>query len=105
MQWLIRPVDGGLRGLRAPAFHAAAGEPPTLTLCPRGEGEERRLVETGLALLPVGGHCTKVRHRVWAECQARWAFPRAAVTVLGQWQGFQPTASGFVPLSMADFRL
>ena len=37
--------------------------------------------------------------------QVRLAFTMAAFNVLVQWQGFQPTASGFVPLSMAEFRL
>jgi hypothetical protein len=38
-------------------------------------------------------------------------FPRsprvtmAAFNVLVQWQGFQPNASGFVPLSIAEFNL
>ena len=30
---------------------------------------------------------------------------RAAFNVLVQWHGLQPTASGFVPLSMAEFSL
>jgi hypothetical protein len=29
----------------------------------------------------------------------------AALNVLVQWHGFQPYASGFVPLSIADFGL
>jgi hypothetical protein len=29
----------------------------------------------------------------------------AAFHVLGQWHGFLPNASGFVPLSMAEFSL
>ena len=50
-------------------------------------------------------HFKKVMHRVWAYFHARLAFTIAAFTVLVQWQGFQPSASGFVPLSMAEFRL
>jgi hypothetical protein len=33
------------------------------------------------------------------------AFTMAAFNVLVQWHGFQPTASGFVPLSIAEFSL
>jgi hypothetical protein len=33
------------------------------------------------------------------------AFTMAAFNVLVQWHGFQPYASGFVPLSMAEFSL
>src|SRR5215469_11084567 len=56
----------------------------------------------------VGGrlcHLKKVMHRGWAYFQARLAFTMAAFNVLVQWHGFQPHASGFVPLSMAEFSL
>jgi len=44
-------------------------------------------------------------HRGWAYFQARQAYTMAAFNVLVQWYGFQPNASGFVPLSMAKFSL
>ena len=44
-------------------------------------------------------------HRGWAYFQARLAFTMAAFNVLVQWHGFQPRASGFVPLSIAEFSL
>jgi hypothetical protein len=47
----------------------------------------------------------QVMHRVWEYFQARLAFTMAAFNVLVQWYGFQPNASGFVPLSMAEFSL
>ena len=50
-------------------------------------------------------HLKKVMHRGWASFQARLAFTMAAFNVLVQWHGFQPNASGFVPLSMAEFSL
>ena len=37
--------------------------------------------------------------------QARLAFTMAACNVLVQRQGFQPNASGFVPLSIAELSL
>jgi hypothetical protein len=39
------------------------------------------------------------------DLQARLAFTMTAFNVLVQWHGFQPNASGFVPLSMAEFSL
>jgi len=36
---------------------------------------------------------------------ARLAFTMATFNALVQWYGFQPVASGFVPLSMAELRL
>jgi hypothetical protein len=50
-------------------------------------------------------HLKKVMHRGWAYFHARLAFTMAAFNVLVQWHGLQPTASGFVPLSMAEFGL
>ena len=44
----------------------------------------------------------------WAKnpyFQARLACTMAAFNVLAQWYGFQPNASGFVPLSMAECSL
>ncbi len=75
-------------GLRATACHAAEGDPPNLTLCQRGEEEERIRVETGGSLLPFVGHVKQGRPRVWEDGQARLAFPMAACHVLVQWQGF-----------------
>jgi FtsH-binding integral membrane protein len=47
----------------------------------------------------------KVMHRVWAYLQARLACTMAVFNVLVQWHGLQPTTSGFLPLSMAEFSL
>ena len=56
-------------------------------------------------MLTVVCHFKRVMHRVWASFHARLAFTMAAFNVLVQWHGFQPHASGFVPLSMAEFSL
>jgi hypothetical protein len=44
-------------------------------------------------------------HRVWTSFHARLAFTIAVFNVLAQWHGLQPTALGFVPLSIAEFSL
>jgi hypothetical protein len=41
----------------------------------------------------------------YRSAHARLAFTMAAFNVLVQWHGFQPNASGFVPLSIAEFSL
>ena len=87
------------------AFHAAEGDPSNFTLCQRGEWQDRLLVETVLFMLPVVCHGKRVMHRVWTSFHAQLAFPMAALHVLVQWHGFQPSASGFVPLSMAELSL
>jgi hypothetical protein len=104
-QWLIRQVDGHMIVLSDTGFHAAEGDPANLKLCQRGEWQDRMLVETVLSMLTVVCHFKKVMHRVWEYFQARLAFTMAAFNVLVQWHGFQPHASGFVPLSMADISL
>ena len=71
----------------------------------RGEWEDRMLVETMLSMLTLVCHFKRVMHRVWAYFQARLAFTMAAFNVLVQWHGFEPNASGFVPLSIAEFSL
>src|SRR5262249_14163983 len=104
-QWLIRQVDGHMIVLSDTAFHAAEGDPANLTLGPRGEWEDRILVETVLSMLTLVCHLKKVMHRGWAYFHARLAFTVAAFRLLVQWHGLRPTASGFVPLSIADFGL
>ena len=44
-------------------------------------------------------------NRGWAYVHARLAFTMAVFNLLVQWHGFQPNASGFVPLSIAEFSL
>src|SRR6201993_1025981 len=104
-QWLIQQVDGWMIVLSDTGFHAAEGDPSNLKLCQRGEWEDRMLVETGLSMLTLVCHFKKVMHRVWTYFHARLAFTMAAFNVLVQWYGFQPNASGFVPLSIAEFSL
>jgi hypothetical protein len=41
-------------------FHAAEGDPSNLKLCPRGEWEDRMLVETVLSMLTLVCHVQKV---------------------------------------------
>jgi len=50
-------------------------------------------------------HFKRVMHRGWAYFQAPLAFTMAAFNVLLKWHGFQPNASCFVPLSMAEHSL
>ena len=104
-QWLIQQVDGRMIVLSDTGFHAAEGDPSNLKLCPRGVWEDRMLVETVLSMLTLVCHLKKVMHRGWAYFQARLAFTMAAFNVLVQWHGFQPHASGFVPLSIAELSL
>ena len=104
-QWRIRQVEEQMIVLSDTAFHAAAGDPANLKLCQRGEWEDRMLVATVLSMLTLVCHLKQVMHRGWAYFQARLAFTMAAFNVLVQWHGLEPYASGFVPLSIAEFSL
>ena len=99
----MRPFEERMIVFSDPGFHAAEGDPATLKRCQRGEWQDRMLVETVLSRLTLICHFKQVRHRGWASFQARLAFTMAAFNVLVQWHGFQPYASGFVPLSIAEF--
>ena len=105
LPWRMRPGAAPRMVLRDPACHAAEGEPTPLTLWQRGAWPDRLLVETGLAMLPVVCHGQRVRHRGWPYGHARLAFTMAALHVLVQGHGFQPSASGCVPLSLAEWSL
>ena len=105
LPWLLRQVDGRMIVLSDTGFHAAEGDPTNRKLCQRGEWEDRRLVETVRSRLTLVCHLKQVMHRGWAYFQARLAFTMAAFNVLVQWHGLHPDASGFVPLSMAEFSL
>jgi hypothetical protein len=101
----MQQVDGRIIVLSDTGFHAAEGDPRNLKLCQRGAWEDRMLVETVLSMLTLVCHFKKVMRRVWAYFHARLAFTMAAFNVLVQWHGLWPTASGFVPLSMAELSL
>src|SRR5215470_1172977 len=104
-QGLIRQVEEQMIVLSDTAFHAAEGDPSNLTLCQRGEWEDRMLVETVRSMLTLVCHFKRVMHRAWASFQTRLAFTMAAFNVLVRWHGFFPNASGVVPLSIAEFSL
>jgi hypothetical protein len=104
-QWLIRQFEERMIVLSDTAFHATEGDPSNLTLCQRGEWQDRMLVETVLSMLTLVTHFKKVMHRVWAYFHARLAFTMAAFNVLAQWHDLQPNMYGFVPLSIAEFSL
>jgi hypothetical protein len=103
--WLMRQCDERMIVLSDMVFHAATGDPTNLTLCRRGEWEDRILVETVLSMLTLVCHFKKVMHQGWASFHAHLAFTMAASNVLVQWYGLVPNTSGFVPLSIAEFSL
>jgi hypothetical protein len=95
-QWLIRQLEEQMIVLSDTGFHAAEGDPANLKLCPRGEWEDRMLVETVLSMLTLVCHLKKVMHRGWAYFQARLVFTMAAFC----WSGgmaYSPTCLALCP--------
>jgi hypothetical protein len=86
-------------------FHAAAGDPPNLKICPRGTWNVRMVIETVLSMLTTICRFKQVFHRTWEQFQARLAFTMATFNILTQWDGLIPDENGFVPLSIAQFSL
>jgi hypothetical protein len=104
-QWRLRQCAARMMILRDTGCHAAAGDPRTLQLCQRGEWQERMLGEAVVAMLTLVGHRQQGMQRGWAYCQARLACTMAAFKVLVRWHGLRPTASGVMPLSIAECSL
>jgi hypothetical protein len=104
-QVLVRAVEDRMLVVGDRGFHAAEGDPPNLKICPRGQWNERMVVETVLSMLTTVSHLKKVGHRVADYVQARLAFTVALFNVLAQWHGLPANEDGFVPLSIAEFSL
>lgn len=102
---LIEQVADQMVVLADTAFHAAAGDPANLKLCPRGTWNDRMIIETILSMLTTVWHFKKIFHRMWAYFAARLAFTMALFNILVQWDGLPADKTGFVPLTMAEFSL
>jgi hypothetical protein len=104
-QPLIRQFQERMIVLADGQFHAKTGDPTNLKICPRGEWNNRMMVETVLSMLTVVCHFKKLRHRVWDYFQARLAFMMATFNLLVQWHGLKPDEHGLMHLSLAQFSL
>jgi hypothetical protein len=101
---LMAQFDGEMIVLTDTGFHAAAGDPPNMKVCPRGTWNTRMLVETVLSMLTTVFHSKKVGHRVWAYFRARVAWTTAAFNLLARW-GMEVDDHDMVHLSIAEFGL
>jgi len=86
-------------------FHAKAGDPPNMKVCPPRTWNVRMVVETVLSLVTTVCHAKRVRHRVWTAFQARLAWLLAVFNLLAQWHGMKPDKEGRIHLSIAEFSL
>ncbi len=86
-------------------FHAAAGDPPNLKVCHKGEWNDRMAVETVLSMLTVVCHTKQMHHRVWAYFRAHLGWLMALFNLLVGWHGLIPDGEGQIRLSIAAFSL
>ena len=74
-------------------FHAQAGDPANLKVCPRKTWGERMVIETVFSMLTRIGHLKRQTHRAWAYFTAHLSYAMAVFNLLAQWHGLQPGAS------------
>jgi len=86
-------------------FHAKAGDPPNMKVCPRGQWNDRMMIETVLSMLTTVCHFKHVAHREWRYFLSRLAYTLAVYNILVQWNGLQPDEDGRIRLSIAEFSL
>ena len=102
---MIRRFQQQMIVLSDQGFHAKAGDPANLKVCPRNTWSERMVLETVFSMLTRISRFKQQTHRAWAHFTAHLGLAMAAFNLLAQWQGVQPDENGFVPLSIAEFGL
>lgn len=71
---LIEQFDEQTLVLADSNFHAKAGDPQNLKICPRAQWNDRMLIETVLSMLTRVCQINKVGHRVWSALKRGWRF-------------------------------
>jgi len=85
-------------------FNKIDWHPDNLRLCKRGDWNVRMVVETVLSMLTYVCDFKRAHHKVWDYFETKVGFTMALFNILVQWHGLQPDDTGFVPLSIAEFR-
>jgi len=104
-QQLVADVADDMVVFSDTGFQKTDWLPTNLRPCQRGEWNVRMVVETVLSMLTYICDFKRSRHKVWAYFETKVGFTMALFNILGQWHGFQPDETGFVPLSIAEFSL
>ena len=68
-------------------FDKVDWQPENLRICPRGEWNDRMLIETVLSMLTLVCGFKKVMHRVWAYFKTRVGLTMALFNILVSWHG------------------
>lgn len=102
---LIERFDNCMIVLADSNFHAAQGDPINLKICPRGQWNERMIIETFNSLVQHVCHLKRVSQRARHYLESRLAYTVALFNVLKQWDGLQFDDNGILHTSIARFAL
>ena len=86
-------------------FHAREGDPKNMTVCKRGERNERMLVETVFSMMSRYFKMKHISCRVWEYLEARIGYIIGAFNIMVQLFGLKPDENGFIPLHFPQFGL
>lgn len=104
-QGTIERFDDHMIVLGDSGFHAKQGDPKNLKVCPRGQWNERMVVETFNSLISHVCRLKKISQRATQHMEARLAFTIALFNTLVQWDGLQFDENGVLHTSIAHFML
>lgn len=102
---LIKQYEGKMIVFADAHFHKEDGDCSNLKTCKRGTWNVRMVVESVFSLFDNVCGLKKLAHRSWSRVVMPLAYAMAAFNICALWYGLEPNDDGFVPLSMAEFRL
>ena len=102
---LVERVSRKMIVLADKGFRRRAGQPENLKICPKGEWNDRMLIETVFSLLSQVCRLKHLRQRVWAYFEMRLAFTVALFNLLQQWNSLNFDEQEVSHLSLAEFSL
>ena len=87
-QHIVDNVSHQMVAFADEGFAKVDWHPSNLRICPRGQWNDRMLIETILSMLTPVCHLKKVAHRCWVYFKTRLAFTMALFNLLVQWGRF-----------------
>lgn len=102
---LVEAVREKMIVLADKGFRRKINQPENLKICPKGEWNDRMLIETVFSLLSQICKLKHLRQRVWAYFEMRLAYTVALFNLLQQWNGLNFDEHGVSHLSLAEFSL
>lgn len=102
---LVEAVKGQMIVLADKGFRSQTKQPENLKICPRGQWNDRMLIETIFSLLSQVCKLKHLRQRVWTYFEMRLSFTVALFNLLQGWNGLNFDEHGVSHLKLAEFSL